>query len=172
LGAFSYSFLLIFAKELGFQTTFVPVLYLIFTLVASLFALPFGRLADKIGRKPVLILSFLFWMGVSFTFIFLQSSSFIFLAFVLYGLHRAALEPVQKTFVSELALKDYRASVLGGYQMIIGLFSLPASFLAGFFWDQMSRLAPFYFSLILTMTSTLLLTFVKENRPKRYNIGS
>jgi MFS family permease len=33
LGSFSYSFLLIYAKEFGFEVTFVPVLYLIFTLL-------------------------------------------------------------------------------------------------------------------------------------------
>ena len=51
LGAFTYSFLLIFAKEFGFKIVFVPILYLIFTASAFLFAVPFGKLTDKIGRK-------------------------------------------------------------------------------------------------------------------------
>lgn len=61
LGTFSYSFLLIYAKEFGFQTGFIPVLYLIFTFFASISSLPFGRLSDRIGRKSVLSLSFLLW---------------------------------------------------------------------------------------------------------------
>jgi len=53
LGSFSYSFLLVYAKEFGFEEMFIPVLYLIFTAVASLMSLPFGKLADKLNRKLV-----------------------------------------------------------------------------------------------------------------------
>lgn len=162
LGSFSYSFLLIYAKEFGFRVAFVPVLYLIFTAVASIFSLPFGKLSDKIGRKPVLILSYIFWGLVSLSFIFIQSYWAIILAFVLYGLHKGALDPVQKTFVSELAPMEYRASTLGGFQMVIGLCALPASLIAGMLWDKISLFTPFYFSLGLTTLSIMMLIFVKE----------
>ncbi len=162
LGSFSYSFLLIYAKEFGFQVAFVPVLYLIFTAVASIFSLPFGKLSDKIGRKPVLILSYIFWGLVSLSSIFIESYWAIILAFVLYGLHKGALDPVQKTFVSELAPTEYRASTLGGFQMVIGLCALPASLIAGMLWDKISLFTPFYFSLSLTMLSIVMLIFVEE----------
>ncbi len=164
LGSFSYSFLLIYAKEFGFQTAFVPVLYLIFTAVASIFSIPFGKLSDKIGRKQVLILSYVFWGLVCLSFIFLQSRLAIILTFVLYGLHRGALEPIQKTFVSELSPAKYRASSLGGFQMVIGLCALPASLIAGILWDKISMFTPLYFSLTLTTLSIIMLTFVKENK--------
>lgn len=164
LGSFSYSFLLIYAKELGFEASSVPVLYLVFTAVAALFSLPFGRLSDKIGRKPVLALSFVLWGMASLCFIFLKSHAAIFLAFVLYGLHKAALEPVQKTLVAELAPAQYRASALGGFQMVTGLCALPASLAAGLLWDEIGMFAPFVLSLGLTIASTVMLMFVKEER--------
>ena len=37
----------------------------------------------------------------------------IVISFILYGAHKDALEPVEKTFVSELAPITYRASSLG-----------------------------------------------------------
>ena len=162
LGSFSYSFLLIYAKEFGFQVAFVPVLYLVFTAVAALFSLPFGKLSDKIGRKSVLILSYSFWGLVCLSFIFIQSYLSIILTFVLYGLHLGALHPVQKTFVSELAPTEYRASTLGEFQMVIGLCALPASLIAGILWDKISLFTPFYFSLGLTILSITMLMFVKE----------
>ncbi|MBM3702496.1 MAG: MFS transporter [Actinobacteria bacterium] len=162
LGSFSYSFLLIYAKEFGFQIAFVPVLYLVFTAVASVFSLPFGKLSDKIGRKSVLMLSYIFWGLVCLTFIFLQTYLAIILTFVLYGLHKGALEPVQKTFVSELAPRGYRASTLGGFQMVVGLCALPASLIAGMLWDKINIFVPFYFSLGLTILSSIMLIIVKE----------
>jgi len=162
LGSFSYSFLLIYAKEFGFKVSFVPVLYLIFTAFTSLFSLPFGKLADKIGRKPVLIISFILWAMVCFNFIFFRGMVAIILTFILYGVHKGALDPVQKTLVAEMAPKEYRAATLGGFQMVIGLCALPASFFAGLLWDKIGIAAPFYLSLGLTLLAAILLIFVKE----------
>jgi len=164
LGSFSYSFLLVYAKEFGFHTTFVPVLYLIFTTIAFSTALPFGRLADLVSRKFVLILSYSFFILMCLGFLFLKSPIGIMSLFVLYGLHRGAMEPVQKTFVSELSPKKYRATGIGTYQMVVGLCALPASVFAGLLWINVSILAPFYFSLILSIFSVFLMFFVKEKR--------
>ena len=162
LGSFSYSFLLIFAKTSGFKAGFLPVLYLVFTAVASLVSIPFGRLADRMGRKPVLTLSYIFWGLVCLTLVLLPGREGIFLAFILYGLHKGAMEPVQKAFVSELAPAAYRASTLGGFQMVVGLCAFPSSVMAGVLWDRVGALIPFVLSLILTLTATLLLLFVRE----------
>ncbi|TEU06534.1 MAG: MFS transporter [Candidatus Aminicenantes bacterium] len=163
LGAFSYSFLLIYAKEFGFNVTFVPVLYLIFTVVASLLSYPFGKLSDRIGRKPVLLLSYLFWIIVCLSVISRPDRFMIVLVFIFYGAHKGALEPVQKTLVSELAPCKFRASCLGGFQMVTGLCALPASFIAGVLWEILGMSAPFYLSLILTTVSGGMLLFVKEH---------
>lgn len=162
LGAFSYSFLLIFAKESGFRTTFVPVLYLIFTGAASVLSLPFGRLSDKIGRRSVLLLSYLLWAAVCVIFLVFRHPGIIIAAFLLYGAHRGALEPVQKTFVCELCPERFRASSLGGFQMLTGLCVLPASLIAGLLWESLGMAAPYFFSLILTGGASTMLLFVKE----------
>jgi len=162
LGAFSYSFLLIFARKSGLKVAFVPVLYLIFSATASLLSLPFGKLSDRVGRKKVLYLAYLFWAGVCLGLVTFHSRIFIVLAFVLYGCHKAALEPVQRTFVAELCPLAYRASCLGGFQMVIGLCALPASVAAGWLWENWGAVVPFYTSLGLTGLAAFLLFFVKE----------
>jgi MFS family permease len=162
LGAFSYSFLLMYAYRFGFNPTFVPVLYLIFTASSSCSSYPFGRLSDRIGRKPVLMLSFLLWAGVCVSFLAFQNHLIIILTFVLYGMHKGALEPVQKTLVSELAPSEFRASCLGGFQMVVGLCALPASLIAGALWETLGMSAPFYLSLALALIACVLLVFVKE----------
>lgn len=162
LGAFSYSFLLILAKNLGYRDVTIPIFYLIFSAVASLFSLPFGKLADKIGRRKVMLIAFLLWAAVCLSAIFVASAWIIPVIFVLYGLHRGALEPVQKTLASELAPTDYRASSLGAFQLITGFAALPASLGAGLLWVKFGDTIPFAVSLGLTVAAGLMLIFIKE----------
>jgi MFS family permease len=162
LGSFSYSFLLIYATHLGFTTAFVPVLYLILTVVAAIFSIPAGRLSDKIGRKALMVLAFVSWGTVCLSLILWSSRVVIVLAFALYGLHRGIMDTVQTTFVSELSPESHRATGLGVFQMAVGLCALPASLVAGLLWDQISISAPLYLSIVLTVMATLLLMFVKE----------
>jgi MFS family permease len=167
VGSFSYSFMLIFAESAGYQKILVPILYLIFTLVASLMSLPFGKLADIVGRKTILVLSYVFWALMCTGFILIESLIGIASLFILYGLHKAAIEPVQKTLVSELSPERYRASMLGAFQLVIGVCALPASVIAGFLWTTLGKIAPFTFSLALAAVATILLLFVKENQSER-----
>ncbi|MBI4439838.1 MFS transporter [Candidatus Woesearchaeota archaeon] len=166
VSAFSYSFLLVYAKQAGFQIAFIPVLYLIFTFTASISSMPFGKLSDRIGRKSVIMMSFAIWGLVCLSIILFHSYAAVIIAFVLYGLHKGAMEPVQKAFVSELAPKEYKASSLGGFQMAVGLVALPSSVIAGLLWDKIGVSAPFYLSLALTFASMLMLVFVKEKNLK------
>ncbi|MCW1296791.1 MAG: MFS transporter [Candidatus Parvarchaeota archaeon] len=162
LGSFSYSFLLIYAKELGFNILTIPIFYLIFNVVASIMSLPFGKFADKFNRKIVLTLSYLLFAIMCIGFTFINSFLGVSFLFVLYGLHKASIEPVQRAFVSELSPKEYRASALGIFQMSTGFCALPASLIAGFLWEKVHIFAPLYFSSVLSIAALLILSFVKE----------
>lgn len=162
LGSFSYSFLLIFARNAGFRVGLIPVLYLVYTATASLFSYPFGRLSDRIGRRRVLFLGYFLWAAICLGFLARPRLNFILFSFVLFGAHKAALEPVQRTLTCDLAPPAFRASCLGAFQMIVGLVALPASVLAGALWEAVGPTAPFVLSLILTGLSALLLLFVRE----------
>lgn len=164
LSTFSYSFLLLYAKELGFAVSTIPALYLLYMVISSAVSIPFGHLADKIHRKPVLMLSFIFWLLVCISFIYFHSVTSVIVAFILYGLHLGAIEPVQRALVSELSISELRASSLGTFQMFTGLAALPSSIIAGLLWHKIDITAPFYFSAGLTMIALIILLFVQEKK--------
>lgn len=164
LSSFSYSFLLLFAQRQGVSVFMIPFLYLLYSAVASVTSLPFGRLADKIRRKPVLILSFLFWILACLSFIYSHSIVSVVVAFVFYGLYLGAIEPVQRALVSELSVPELRSSTLGTFQMVIGLAALPSSLMAGWLWENISDTAPFWFSIGLTFVALFFLFFVHEKK--------
>ena len=163
LGAFSYSFLLLYAGDLGLSASLMPVLYLVFTVVAALLSFPFGRLADLVGRKPILLAGYACWGFTCLGFLTLGGILGAILCFISYGVHKAAMEPVQKALVSELSPEGLRASTLGSFQMVIGLCAFPSSFVAGLLWSTVDKLAPLQVSILLTIASGVVLLFVREN---------
>lgn len=164
LGAFSYSFLLLYAQDFGFRLALIPVLYLIYNSVAALASFHFGKLADRVGRRAVLAISYGLWVLVCVLFIAVPTHLAIVAAFAIYGLHKAALEVSQKTMVAELSPPAYRASSLGGFQMVIGFCALPASLLAGLLWQGAGKFVPLYLALGLSVAALLMLPFVDEGR--------
>ena len=108
-------------------------------------------------------LAFILWAAICISFILSTNSIVVVAAFVLYGLHKAALETVQKTYTSELCPDCFRATGLGVFQMAIGICALPASLIAGFLWDNINMQAPFYLSLVLALVACFMLLFVKED---------
>jgi MFS family permease len=162
LASFSYSFLLLYANGNGFGDAAVPALYLLFTVMATVSSYPFGRLSDRIGRKRVLSMALLLWALVPVAFLAVGGYAGILAGFVLYGLHKGALDTVHRAFVADLAPPDFTASTLGGFQMVMGLCALPASLMAGVLWDRVGPASPLVLSLALTGLAFLLLLFVRE----------
>ncbi|MBU7015237.1 MAG: MFS transporter [Theionarchaea archaeon] len=168
VGAFSYSFMLIFARDSGYSTGFIPVLYLIFTATASAFSYPFGKMADRTSRKTVLMIAFALFGLLCAGFAVCggtdpQKSAYAIIPLLfLYGMHKGALDPVQRTLVSELAPPSRKASILGAYQMVMGLCAFAASMIAGLLWDTYGMTAPFMFAMATSTVAALLVAFVEE----------
>jgi len=164
LGAFSYSFFLLYAKDIGFSIYTVPIFYLIFTVSSTIFSYPFGKMADRIGRKKVLMISYLSFALVCASFIITRNLLGVAFIFCIYGLYKAAIEVSQKTLASEICPIDYRATSLGSFQLITGLMAFPASFLAGLLWQIFGMNYPLYFSLAISLVSFVLINLIKEQK--------
>jgi MFS family permease len=164
LGSFSYSFFLLYVKDIGFSIYTVPIFYLIFTVSGTIFSYPFGKMADRIGRKKVLMISYLSFAFVCSSLIFTRTFIGVVLIFCIYGIYKAAIDVSQKTLASEICPLDYRATSLGSFQLVTGLMAFPASFIAGILWKTLGMNYPLYFSLTLSLAAFILINLVKEQK--------
>lgn len=163
-GSFTYSFLLLLAKKNGIPTALLPLVYLFLTAVASATSIPLGRLSDSIGRKNVMVIAIAVWILMAASMLLWQSAWIAVIAAFFFGLHNGAIDTAQRAFVSELAPAHLKATGLGTFQMLVGIASLPGSFIAGILWDTISPQAPFIYSLIMSAASLVLLAFMKSSR--------
>ena len=161
LATYSYSFLIIFSEGFGFGEETVPILYLFFTIVHAVSTYPFGRLSDSVGRKSVLLLGFGFLLLTSLMTNFVTNWLTVFLLFLFFGLMNGVLEPVQTSFISDLVEKERRASILGAFQLVVGLSALPAGAIMGYLWENVNTLAAFQYSIVICALAMIVLSMIK-----------
>lgn len=163
LGNSSNAFLLLRSKDLGFDEGGVILLYLLYTLTASVLSIPFGRRSDRVGRKPLLVGAYLIFSLVYLNFALGLGKGMIILAFVLYGVFTAMITGTERAYVVEIAPGELRGTLLGLQGTLGGIALLPASLIAGLLWNIFGPRAPFLFGSFLSLLAGLaLLFFMKE----------
>ena len=159
LGNSSNAFLLLRASDLGFDGSNTILLYFIYNLTASVLAVPFGKLSDRIGRKSLLVSGYLTFSLVYFGFAFCSSAPLMILIFVVYGTFTAMTAGAERAFIAEIAPGDLKGTMLGLHSTLAGIALLPASITAGLLWDNFGACAPFLYGSILSLCAALILKF-------------
>ena len=159
LANFSYMFFILRTKEFftGKFSVGVPILlYVLFNIFYAIFAIPFGLLSDKIGRKKVIIFGYLLFSLISLGFAFFNSLIAFLLLFALYGIFHAMIDGNQRAYVSDLSSKELRATALGAFHSVVGLAALPASLIGGFLWQKVAPSATFVYGSLISIVSVIL----------------
>ncbi|MGB5218049.1 MAG: MFS transporter [Smithella sp.] len=157
LGNSSNVFLLLKAGHVGFDPASVVLLYFLYNIVSSLFAVPFGKRSDRIGRKRLLVAGY-FTFAIAYAgFAWAPNKTIVIAAFALYGIFTAMTAGVERAFVSEIAPKELKGTMLGLHSTIVGVALLPASVIAGLLWNAFGSKVPFAFGAGLSLVSALIL---------------
>ena len=157
-----YSLLILLSADYGYMVEDQVLLYLLFTAIYAASAYPFGRLSDSIGRKPILIVAFcLLIVTALWANLFVLDMLTIIPLFIFFGLMNGALDPVQTSYVSDLVEEERRASIIGAFQMAVGIAAFPAGLIIGYLWDTINPYTAFQYSIVLTQIALVLLLLIR-----------
>jgi MFS family permease len=163
LGNSSNQFLVLRARNLGMSVVSVLGAYLLYNLVYGVLSYPLGRLADRMGRKRLLVVGYAFYGLVYVGFALLGRPVLVWVLFGLYGVYSALNEGLEKALVADVAPCDHRATFIGLHSTLVGIGLLPASLLAGALWSLWGPSAPFWFGGALGLAAAVGLAIVLES---------
>jgi MFS family permease len=124
--------------------------------------IPAGRIADRIGRKPFVILTFLSFALFPVAIIFASNFGWLIVAYVIGGL-REICEPSRKAMIVDLALDNMRARSVGLYYLIRSLSITPAAAIGGLLW-KIAPEVPFVTAGCIGLVGTVVFTMTVEER--------
>ncbi|HET9572453.1 MAG TPA: MFS transporter [Methyloceanibacter sp.] len=143
LARFSEAFLVIRAKDGGLPLAWAPAVIAAMSLVFALSAYPAGRLQDKVGARPLLLVGLAVLIGADLVLGFSASLVGIFLGIGLWGLHMGLTQGVLAALIAATAPDRLRGTAFGLFGLVTGVASLIASVLAGLLWDRIGADATF-----------------------------
>jgi MFS family permease len=116
--------------------------------------IPAGKIADRIGRKPFVIATFLSF--AFFPLAVIAASSFVALviAFIVGGIREIG-EPSRKAMIVDLAKENLRARSVGLYYLVRSLSITPAAAIGGLLWSITPQF-PFIVAGVIGLIGTLV----------------
>jgi len=157
IGNSSNSFLILHTKDIGASLEATILIYAGFNLVAALISYPAGFLSDRLGRRTVLLLSFVIFFVTYLGLALSRNVVMVAALFVAYGLYQGIFRSVGKAFASDFVPDDLRASAVGWYSTTVGLLQLLSSIVAGLLWDRIGHAAVFFYGAIFAVVGSVAL---------------
>jgi MFS family permease len=114
------------AQQFGYLVTFEMV-------TAMLCYIPVAHLADKYGRRPFVLITFVFFTLFPVTLLWAHDFRWLALAFVVRGLKEFG-EPARKALIIGEAAPELRARTYGAYYLIRDCTVTSGSFLGAWLW--------------------------------------
>jgi MFS family permease len=165
LGGSSDAFLLLKLSAAGVDGKYIPLLWSALHVVKSSTSLLGGQLADQVGRKPAIVLGWLWYAAIYLALGLVESRFLVIAIFLAYGLYYGLTESAERALVAEMVSPEARGRAFGLQNLMEGLGALPASLLFGFLWKAASPFLAFAVSAAFALAAALLMAAIPL-RPK------
>ncbi len=130
-----YAFIILWAMDHGGVTAQQFGYLVAFEMVTAMLCyIPVAHLADKYGRRPFVLITFVFFTLFPVTLLFAHNFALLALAFVVRGLKEFG-EPARKALIIGEAAPELRARTYGAYYLIRDCTVTSGSFLGAWLWS-------------------------------------
>lgn len=146
----------------GVSATRFGTLIAIQMTTSILVYIPAGKLADRIGRKPIVIVTFISFALFPLAIILATNFALLVIAFMIGGLREIG-EPARKAMIVDFAKDSLRARSVGLYYLVRSLSITPAAALGGLLWNVDPR-TPFVAAAAMGVIGTLVFAATVEER--------
>ncbi|WAA08739.1 MFS transporter [Fervidibacillus albus] len=148
-----------YAEELGANSKELGYLMAVYSLMQFLFSPMWGKISDRIGRKPVIMIGI---SGLAVSFFLMANANqlwMLFAARILGGFLSSANMPTTMAYVADITTPENRSKGMGMIGAAVGLGFVFGPAIGGIF-SKYSLSLPFYIAGILSIFTFLLVLFL------------
>ncbi len=160
-----------FLENVGATPIQLGLLMAVYSFMQLLFAPVWGRMSDRYGRKPILLVGI---MGLSlsfFLFAIAKTLSMLFIARIVGGMLSSATMPTAMAYVADVTTPEECGKGMGAIGAAVGLGFIFGPAIGGIF-SKMNLHTPFFIAGFLSMiTSLFVLFFLKESLSKEMRMS-
>lgn len=150
---FDSSFFTMQAKDVGIKIAIIPVLFIVSTATQTLTSYIFGVWIDRFGVNRMLFFAYVSGI-LAQIFLFLEKPVFTWIAFGFLGLFTVASLNANRAFIAKNAKNQ--GYVYGIFYAGVAIFGAISALIIGFIWEHFGLTSSVLYSLIGTITITLL----------------
>jgi MFS family permease len=157
-----YAFVVVWiVRERGLTAAQFGLLTAIEMVTAMLVYIPVAVMADRFGKKPFVLMTFVFFTAFPLALLFCRSFPAFALAFVLRGLKEFG-EPTRKALIMDLAPEGAKASTFGTYYLVRDVIVSGAALSSATLWN-ISPAVNFLTAFCFGVAGTVLFAFLGKD---------
>lgn len=160
-------FLLLRMKETDIDDTTTIGIYIFYNCIYAIAAYPLGVIADKTGLKKILVAGILIFSVVYGSMGYVDTLPLFLILFLLYGIYAAATEGIAKAWITNIALKEDKATAIGTYTALQSICSLFASSITGIIWYSYGANTAFLATAIIAIGVAIYIMCMKEPHDRK-----
>ncbi|MCM3112725.1 MFS transporter [Lederbergia lenta] len=159
-----------YAENIGASPTQLGMLMAVYSLMQLLFAPMWGRISDRIGRKPVIMIGI---SGLALSFFLMGISSSLWMLFaarIIGGFLSSANMPTVMAYVADITTPEDRGKGMGVVGAAVGLGFVFGPAIGGVF-SKISLSMPFYIAGVSSLLTFFLVWFLLKESLSEENRG-
>jgi MFS family permease len=155
------------AGSLGVQQNYIPLVYAVLNLATIILGFPAGILVDRVGKLPVMGLTYAVFLLTSIAGIFLTPNPlFGFLIAFMFGSYLSISDTVQRELIPDFSNPQLKGTAYAVYYALIGFCAFVANSIFGALWTTSGPGPAFEFTLVTSLAGFVAIIFFMKRSAK------